>query len=456
MQSAATPGFLERYFGIAASGSTVGREIRAGLTTFLTMSYILFVNPDILSQAIRVPNAFAQLLFATAIAAAIGSIMMGLVARYPFALAPGMGLNAYFAFSVVIGQGVPWQVALGAVFIEGLLFLALSFGGIRQAIITSLPNNLKFATSAGIGLFLAIIGLKNAGIVVDNPSTLVALGALTTPSVLIALFGLLVTAVLMVRRVPGAILFGIVGATLLAIITRAPVYAGPEGKMVAFAGLNGSPVQLPVFPTDLFLAMDLQGALGLGILGIVFTFLFVSIFDTAGTLVGLSAKAGYLDEKGNLPRANQAFATDAIATSAGAAFGTSTTTAYVESASGIEEGGRTGLTAVVVGVLFLLALFLWPLAAAVPSAATAPALILVGALMASNLRLIEWDDYADAIPAFLTVALMPLTYSIANGISFGIISYAAIRLFSGRGRQVHWVMYLLAALLLVRYIWFAE
>ncbi len=456
MQAAAEPlklNPIDRYFGITTSGSTIGLEARAALATFLTMSYILFVNPQILGQAIPIPNAFAQLLFATAAAAAIGSVVMGVVARYPFALAPGMGINAYFAYTVVLGQGISWKTALGAVFISGFVFMILSFGGIRQAIVNALPNSLKYATSAGIGMFLAIIGLKNAGIVVQSQATFVTLGPLTAPTVLISLFGLLVTGALLIRRFPGAILVGIVGATALAIVTKAPVYFGADGTMVPFQGLSSGLVQMPVWPTDLFMAMDLKGAIGLGLIGIVFTFLFVDIFDTAGTLIGLSAKAGYLDENGRLPRANQAFIADSTAIMAGAALGTSATTAYIESAAGVEAGGRTGLTAVFVGILFLAALFLWPMAAAVPGVATAPALILVGAMMMTHMSRIAWDEYEEAIPAFLCMAAMPFTFSIANGISFGIVSYARLKLASGKFRGLSWIMGVLAVLLIARYSW---
>lgn len=432
------------------------REVRAGVTTFLTMSYILFVNPQILGQAIDVPDAGPQLLFATAAAAGIGSILMGVLARYPFAQAPGMGLNAYFAFTVVLGQHVPWRTALGAVFLDGLIFMALSLGGVRRAILNALPESLKVATSAGIGLFLALIGLKSAGIVVAHPVTLLSLGPLTRPAALITVFGLLLSAALMARRVSGAILYGILASTGLAIVTRARVFPGPGGALSAYAGLSGWPLRLPVWPRDLFWAMDVRGALHLGVWGILFTFLFVEIFDTAGTLIGLSARAGFLDERGDLPRANRAFLSDALATSIGAALGTSTTTAYIESAAGIEEGGRTGLVAVVVGALFLLSLFAWPLCAAVPAAATAPALILVGAMMMGNLRLLQWDDYGEVVPVFLLLVAMPFTFSIANGVSFGIISHVAIKALSGRVRQVNPVLAALAVVLCARYAWLAE
>ncbi|MHB2016662.1 MAG: NCS2 family permease [Candidatus Xenobia bacterium] len=444
---------IGRFFGVEEAGSTVPREVRAGFTTFLTMSYILFVNPQILSTVIRVPNAFAQILFATALASAVGSIVMGVVAKYPFALAPGMGLNAYFAFSVCMTMKIPWQTALGAVFVEALIFMVLSVGGIRQAVVSGIPNCIKLATTAGIGMFLALIGLKSAGIVASNPETYVTLGHLNAPGAWLALLGVLVTSVLMVRRTPGAVLIGILTTTLLAIVGHLPVYEG--GK--PFGGLpGGSPIAAPVWPHDLFAAMDLKAAFGMGVVGIVFTFLFVEIFDTAGTLIGLASKAGFLDENGNLPRANQAFFADAVATALGALFGTSTTTAFIESAAGIEEGGRTGLTAVVTGLLFAAALFAWPLASAVPGAATAPALFLVGAMMTVHLADVEWTNYAEAIPAFGTMVAMPFTYSIANGIGLGIVSYTLIRVFSGRFRELHPVTVVLAVLLIARYIWLSD
>ncbi|WP_339097531.1 NCS2 family permease [Deinococcus sp. VB142] len=451
---------LDRFFEITAHGSTIPREIRAGLTTFLTMSYILFVNPQVLSAAISIPNGFAQLLSATAIAAAFGSLAMGLVARYPFAQAPGMGLNAFFAFTVVLGLKVPWQTALGAVFISGLLFVLLSLLGARQAIVQAIPQSIKFAITGGIGAFLAFLGLKSAGIVVTNPATFVGLGNLTSPGAWLALVGLLVTGALMVRRVTGAMLWGILLTSLLAIVLRLPVFAGgPEGALQAFPGFQGQLLGIfgaPVWPVDLMGQLDLAGALQMGLLSVVFTFFFVDFFDATGTLTGLAQKAGYLDQSGNMPRARRLFAMDGLAAMFGAVVGTSTTTAYIESASGIGEGGRTGLTAVTVGVLFLFALLLWPLAAAIPAAATAPALILVGALMMEGVKNIEWDELTEGLPAFLTIILMPLTFSIANGVSLGVISYAALKLLGGRGREVSPILYVLALLLLGRYIWLME
>jgi AGZA family xanthine/uracil permease-like MFS transporter len=445
---------IDRYFGITAAGSTVSRELRAGLTTFLTMSYVLLVNPAVLGAAIVIPNGFAKLLVVTALAAAIGSLLMGLVARYPFAQAPGMGLNAYFAYTVVLGQHIAWQTALGAVAISGALFVVLAVAGVRQAIVRAIPTHLKFAVSAGIGMFLALIGLKNAGVVVTNPATYITLGPLSTPSVLVALFGLLVTAILISRRVPGAILIGIVVSTLAAILTRAPVYeGGPHGALVPFAGFANGLVALPVAPAGLVGALDFRGAIGLGLASVVFTFFFVDFFDATGTLVALANKAGVLDERGSMPRSRRTFASDGLAAICGAFLGTSTTTAYIESASGIEEGGRTGLVAVAVAVLFLLSMVFWPLAAAIPAAATAPALIVVGALMLDGVRYITWDDYAIVVSGFLTIVLMPLTFSIANGVSFGVISFALIKLLSGKGKEVDPLLYFVAILLIARYIW---
>lgn len=451
---AALARFLDRFFGVTASGSTVARELRAGLTTFLTMAYILFVNPDILSQAIPVENARAQLLTATALAAACGSILMGVLARYPYAQAPGMGLNAYFAFTVVLGQKVPWQTALGAVFVVGLIFTFLSQGGVRQALLSSLPHNLKYAMTAGVGLFLAFIGLRKAGLVVADPQTLLTLGSLRQATPLLALLGLYITAVLQARRVPAAILIGIAVTTALAIATGAAVYAGPGGELTAFQGLVGSPIRLPVWPRDLVLSLDIRGALSWPLLGVLFTMLFVAIDDTAGTLIGLSARAGFLDRNGELPRAGRAFASDALSSCVGALLGCSTTTAYIESAAGVEEGGRTGLVAVVVGLLFIAASSAWPLLSVVPGVATAPALILVGAMMITNLRFISWGergDYTETIPVFLTLIAMPLTFSIANGVGLGVWSYAVLKLLSGRRREVRPLLWVVAGLVALRY-----
>ncbi|MEA2688847.1 MAG: adenine/guanine/hypoxanthine permease, partial [Candidatus Eremiobacteraeota bacterium] len=305
---------IDAYFGIARAGSTVPRELRAGLTTFLTMSYVLFVNPQVLGSAITgVDNVFAKLLIVTALAAAIGSLLMALVARYPFAQAPGMGLNAYFAYTVVLGQHIAWQTALGAVFVSGTLFVILSLLGVRQAVVRAIPNPLKFAVTAGIGMFLAFIGLKNAGAIVANPATFVTLGALTSPPVLIALFGLILTSASLVRRVRGAIVYGIAAATLLGIVTHAPLYPGPHGTLVPFGGFPNGVVALPVWPSGLIGALDVRAALSLGAAAIVFTFFFVDFFDATGTLVGLATRAGFVDANGDLPRARRTFASDGLA-----------------------------------------------------------------------------------------------------------------------------------------------
>jgi len=447
-------GVLDRFFGISSAGSTVPRELRAGVTTFLTMSYVLFVNPLVLGNAITIPNAFAKLLVVTALAAAIGTFLMAFVARYPFAQAPGMGLNAYFAFTVVIGQKIPYQTALGAVFISGTIFVALSLIGARQAVVRAIPLPLKYAVTAGIGAFLAFIGLKNCGLIVPNPATFVTLGSFAAAPAIVAVFGFAVTAALLVRRIPAAIVFGILAATLAAIVTRAPVYpGGPHDTLVAFGGLSNGILAFPVWPEGLIGALDIRSALGLGLATVVFTFFLVDFFDATGTLVGLASKAGFLDTNGELPRARATFTCDGLAAMIGAALGTSTTTAYIESASGIEEGGRTGLTAAMVGVLFLAAMLLWPIAAAIPAAATSPALVIVGAMMLERIRAVDWDDYSVAIPVFLTIIAMPLSFSIANGVSFGVISYAGLKVLSGRGREVDPLLYAVAALLVVRYIW---
>ncbi|MFP5283061.1 MAG: NCS2 family permease [Actinomycetes bacterium] len=447
---------IDRFFGITGHGSTVTKELRAGFTTWLTMSYIIFVNPQVLSSAIPVPNAFVQLLMTTCLAAAFGSLAMGLIARYPFAQAPGMGLNAFFAFTVVGALGYPWQTALGAVFVSGVLFVVLSVIGARRAIVKAIPMSLKMAITAGIGCFLAFLGLRSAGIVVTNEATLVGLGDVGAPTAWLAVIGLVVTAVLMHRKVKGAILFGILITSVLAIATRASVYVGPDGNLQAFSGFPNGIVGLPVWPADLVGQLDIGAALGLGLFSVVFTFFFVDFFDATGTLTGLAQRAGYLDANGDMPRARLTFSMDGLAAMFGAFVGTSTTTAYVESAAGIEEGGRTGLTATTVGGLFGLSMFLWPLAGAVPGAATAPALILVGALMIEGVRHVAWDDVSEAVPAFLTVIAMPLTFSIANGVSFGVISYCAIKLLSGRGRQVSPILYLVALLLISRYVFLGE
>lgn len=438
---------LHSYFSIKTLGSTIPREIQAGLTTFLTMSYILFVNPDILGKAIPLANnGFGQLMSATAISAAIACILMGVVARFPFALAPGMGLNAFFTFSVVLGNNIPWQTALGCIFISGLIFTAISITGIRESVIVAIPATLKRATAAGIGFFLATIGLVNSGMITSHPATLIQMGEVRSAAAFLTFGGILLTGILMILKVRGAIVIGIVTVTAAAIFTDAPVFQG-----AAFTGFNAGIIHWPVLPTDLFLSLDIKAAFSGTMIAVIVSFFFVDFFDTAGTLIGLSDKAGFTDAKGNLPRGSQAFLIDGVATSIGSLIGTTSVTTYIESMSGIEDGGRSGLTAVVTGILFLLALFFWPLASAVPSVATAPALIIVGAAMMTSVAKISWDNYREAIPGFLTIILMPLTYSIANGIAFGIISWSALRLLSGKGREVHGIMYFLAGLLVLKY-----
>lgn len=422
---------LERWFGLAQSGTNVATEIRAGVVTFLTMSYILFVNPQILAQAGMPAESVAS---ATALAAMVATLLMGLLANYPFALAPGMGLNAYFTFGVVQSMGVSWQVALAAVFLEGVLFLVLALTGVRSALMRAIPTSIKIATMCGIGLFLAIIGLQNAGVVVADEATLVGLGDLRSGSVLLALAGLLLIAALMVLGVRGAILAGIIGVTVAA-------------WLIGLAPAPDTFVTLPSLPADTFLALDFSGLWNGGLVAVVLAFLFVDIFDTAGTLIGVGRLGGFLDESGDLPRSRRAFAADAVGTSVGALFGTSTVTSYVESATGVEEGGRTGLTAVVVSLLFGGSLFFTPLFVSVPALATAPALVIVGALMMEGARHLEWKEMHDSIPAFLTMVAMPFTFSIANGISLGVLSWVGIRVLTGRGREVHPILWILAVLL---------
>jgi AGZA family xanthine/uracil permease-like MFS transporter len=434
MQNGRGAGVLERRFRLREDGTDVRTEVEAGLTTFLTMAYILAVNPQILGEA-GVPVEGA--LFATAVSAALGSVLMGVLANYPFALAPGMGLNAYFTYSVVIGMGVPWQTALGAVFISGIVFIALTLGRVRELVVRAIPLTLKLATGGGIGLFIAFIGLRNAGVVQASPATLVTLGDVASPPVLLAAGGLVLTAALMARGWKSAIILGIVATAAGAYLTG---LARPPARLVAVPDAGST-----------FLQMDVAGALGLGLLQVVFVFLFVDLFDSVGTLVGLGRQAGYLTPEGDLPRAKRALMADAVATTAGAALGTSTVTAYIESATGVAEGGRTGLTAVTAGVLFGLAVFFSPLAAAVPAVATAPALIIVGSLMLKAAVGVSWDDATEAVPAFVTLVAMPLTYSIANGLALGFITYPLIKVLAGRGREVSPLVYVLAALFVLRF-----
>jgi AGZA family xanthine/uracil permease-like MFS transporter len=425
---------LTRYFKIAEHGSTVRTEIVAGCTTFLTMAYIIFVNPSILAETGMDHGA---VFVATCLASAIATAIMALYANYPLALAPGMGLNAYFAYGVVLGLGHSWQVALGAVFISGVIFLILSVLPVREYIINSIPKSLKMAISAGIGMFLGIIALKNAGVVVDHPATLVTLGDLTDTGTLLACLGFVLMVALEQRRVPGAI-----------IVTILLVTAAGIGLGVSEAG---GIVSLPPSMAPTFLQLDIVGALETGLVTIVFAFLFVDLFDNAGTLVGVAHRAGLLDKEGRLPRVGRVLISDSVATMTGAVFGTSTVTSYVESAAGVKVGGRTGLTALVVALLFVAALFFAPLAGTVPAYATAPALFYVACLMMRGLTELDWEDATEYAPAVVTAIAMPLTFSIANGIALGFITYAAIKLLSGRVRDISPAVAVLAIAFVVKY-----
>ncbi len=425
---------IERYFGLAEHETTAKREILAGVTTFLTMAYIVFVNPAILSDAGMDRDAA---FVATCIAAAFGSLLMGLLANYPIALAPGMGLNAFFTYTVVAQMGHSWQTALGVVFLSGLIFLALSVLPVREWIVNAIPRALKMAISAGIGMFLAIIALKNAGIIVDSPATLVQLGDLAAPGALLAGLGFFAMVAMDRLNIPGAILIAVIGVTVIAMV------AGLQ----SFGGIASAPPSIA--PT--FLELDLASALELSLISVVFAFLFVDLFDTAGTLIGVAHRAGLLDENGKLPRLRSALLADSLATVAGAAVGTSTTTSYIESAAGIRAGGRTGLTAVVVAILFLCCLFFAPLAGSVPAYATAPALLFVACMMTRGLSEVNWDDVTDYVPAVVTAIAMPLTFSIATGIGIGFITYAAVKLLSGRLSEASPAIIVLAAAFVLKF-----
>lgn len=421
-------GLLERLFKLSENKTNFRTEVLAGVTTFLTMCYIIIVNPIILSET---GMNYGAVFVATCLAAAIGCLVMGLIANYPIALAPGMGLNAYFTYSVCLGMGVPWQTALAAVFISGLVFLAISFLKIREAIVNAIPMSLKFAIGGGIGLFLALVALKNAGIIVDNPATLVGLGNLKSPTVLLAFLGFIIIVVLHQLKVRGAIIISILAITGLSTLLGLNELKGVVGAIPS------------IVPT--FMQMDFEGLFTATMIGVIFVFFLVDLFDSTGTLVGVSHRAGLLKD-GKLPRLKKALFADSTAIVAGAALGTSSTTPYIESASGVAAGGRTGLTAVVVAVLFLACLFLSPLAQSVPGFATAPALLFVGVLMIHGITNIDWDDITEAVPAFLTIVFMPFTYSIADGIAMGFISYAIIKLLTGKAKTVPYMVWIVAVL----------
>ena len=428
--------FLERTFKLTQHKTTVKTEVLAGITTFMTMAYILIVNPIILSNTGMDINA---LFTATALSAAIATIVMAFVANYPFALAPGMGLNAFFAFTVVLTMGYSWEFALTAILIEGIIFLILTFLNIREAIVNCIPMNIKHAVSVGIGLFIAFIGLMNSKLVVPYEATAVTLGDLTSPGVLLTLLGLVITGVLLAKKVKGALLIGILVTTAIGI----PMGVTPMPSKL---------MSLPPSLEPIFFKFDFSKIFSIDMVVITFTFLFVDLFDTLGTLVGVASKADMLDKDGKLPKAKQALFADAIGTTIGACLGTSTVTTYVESASGVAEGGRTGLTALTTGGLFLLALFFAPIFTIVPSEATAPILILVGLFMMSPILKINLDDFTEAIPAFLTIIMMPLTYSIAEGIVFGIMSYVLLKVLTGKARQVSPIMYGLFIIFIIKHL----
>ncbi|NOY95619.1 MAG: NCS2 family permease [Chlorobi bacterium] len=427
---------LSRFFRLKENGTSVRTEILAGVTTFMTMAYILAVNPEILSNTGMDRNA---LFTATALSAFIATLVMAFVGRLPFALAPGMGLNAFFAFSVVLGMGYSWHFALTAVFIEGIIFLILTMLNIRELIVKAIPISLKHAMSVGIGLFIAFIGMQNAGIIVKNDAVLVGLGDMNSPAVLIAVIGVILTAVLLSMKVKGALLIGIFVATIAGIPFG--VTHMPSGKLVG----------LPPSLEPILWKFDFSNLWSKDMLIILFTFLFVDFFDTVGTLIGVSSKAGMLDKAGNIPRVKQALFSDSIGTIVGSVLGTSTVTTYVESASGVAEGGRTGLTSVATAVMFGIALFFAPVFTMVPGAATAPALILVGFFMMSPILNLDFDDYTEALPAFITIIIMPLTFSIADGIVFGILSYVLLKVFTGKFRDISTVMVVLALLFVLKF-----
>lgn len=431
------PSFAERFFKVREKGSTVRTELLAGMTTFIAMAYILFVNPNILADA-GIPKEAA--IASTIWIAALASLAMGIFANYPVALAPGMGLNAFFAYYVCGVLGLHWTVALGAVFFSGVLFLILTVSGIRQSIINAVPRDLKYAISVGIGLFIAFIGLKGTGLIVENSATYVSLGHVTAPTTLLSLFGLLLTAALMARNVHGSILIGIFVTTILAMIL---------GMTPAPKGITDIVSTSLPHMGETFGQLDLAGAWHYGLVSIIFTFTVVELFDNMGTLIGLTTKAKMVRPDGHIENIDKALTTDAVGTMVSAMFGTSTVTSYIESAAGIAAGGRTGLTAVAAGVLFLAALLFTPLIGLVPAFATAPALILVGALLMSEVGKIDFSDFTNALPVFLTIIMMPLTSSIANGFAFGFISYTVMKLCAGQYKKVSWIMYLVSIAFLI-------
>lgn len=428
---------MEKFFELKEHGTTVRTEVIAGITTFLTMAYILIVQPLTLAET---GMDFGAVFTATAISSLIATLVMALWAKLPFALAPGMGLNAFFAFTVVIGMGQTWQFALTAVFLEGIIFIILTLLNVREAIVNSIPQNIKRAISVGIGLFIAFIGFKNAGMIVGYPPTLVTLGDFSAPAVLVATVGLVGTSVLVALKFKGALLVGILGTAIIGI---------PVG--VTTVGPDFSVVSAPPSLAPIFMQFEWSQVFTFEMVLVVFTFLFVDMFDTVGTLVGVSTKAGLLSEDGKIPRVKQALMADAIGTTVGAMLGTSTVTTYIESAAGIEEGGRTGLTALVTAFLFLIALFFSQVFLLIPAAATAPALILVGVFMASPVKDIDFEDYTETIPAFMTMILMPLTFSISDGIVMGVLAYLFLKVLTGRHKEITPLTYIVGVFFLISF-----
>ncbi len=423
-------------FKLTESGSNLKTEIIAGATTFMTMAYIIFVNPIILSDANGAGMDFQSVMVATCIASSVTTLIMAFVANYPIALAPGMGMNVFFSYEVSKGMGIPWEICLGIVFLSGVIFIFLTLVGIRERIFLAVPDCMKFSIPAGIGVFIAFIGMKNAGIIVGDPGTLVHIGDLKNKVAIIAVVGFLFTAILASRRIRGAILWGLIFTAFLSIIFGTTKFSG---KFIEFPSMSQT-----------FLKLDIKGAFRLTYLTPILIFLFFAMFDAIGTLIGVGEKAGFIKE-GAFPRLNRALFVDATGSIIGSVCGTSTVTCYIESAAGVAEGGRTGLANVVTALLFLIAMFFTPLAEVFTAPVVAPALIVVGAIMMETARRINWDDFSEALPAFLTIISMPLTFSITTGLVFGFVSYVFVKLFSGRWREVHWLIYLIAGLIILGY-----
>ncbi|MCI1958505.1 MAG: NCS2 family permease [Clostridia bacterium] len=442
-------GFIENLFKLKENNTTVRTEVYAGFTTFMTMAYILIVNPNILSATGMDTGA---LLTATAIASAIGTFAMAAFANYPFALAPGMGLNAYFTYTVVLKYGYSWQTALSAVFIEGIIFILLSAVNVREAIFNCIPKNLKTATSVGIGLFIAFIGMQNAGIIVDDGATLVGLGSVRSIPVALALIGTIITVSLVIRKVKGALLWGILITYGLGIICQLTGIYVVNADAGMYSLIPSGIVSAPPSLAPVFFKIDLHNIFSFEFATVIFSFLFVDVFDTIGTLIGVSEKAGYIDKNGKLPKIKGALMADAVATTAGAVLGTSTVTTFVESASGVSDGGRTGLTSVVVGILFLLALFFSPIITTIPSFATTPALITVGLFMMESVVKIDFKDYTEGFPAFITIIMMVVAYSISDGLVFGTLSYVLLKVISGRSKELNPVIIIVAILFFLKLI----